>query len=134
MRWWLLLALAGCADPSDLPARCEADIELTGLPGSQAQIEFSLQGGETRELCLVLDARANDRDVTFLASAPFFPSATHLELHGLDGTLLETGDDTATLRFVMPPGPRMHVLLGISAARSVASVGIGLSLEFSEVR
>jgi hypothetical protein len=134
MRLLALVMLVGCADHGELPTGCDPDFQLTGSPGSQETLSYSLAGGESNELCLELDASENRADVTFLASAPFFPSATQLELFSVDGTHLASGDDTGTLRWVMPPGPRMHFLLEVSASQSVASVSGGLTLEFYELR
>lgn len=124
----------GCVEHGEVPPSCDPDVQLTGLPGSTETVELELSGGEDRELCVVLDATTNDHDVTFLASDPFSPSATTLELHALDGAVLGRDDEQGVLRFVVPPGPRIQARLSITAAASISRVSTGVTLSFFEIR
>ena len=127
----LALALVGCAYDPDSPT-CESDITMTGSPGSQETITFDLNGGESHEVCIALDASLNKRAVMFRASEPFFPNATQLDLKSDDGTIIQSDDAVGLLQFEVAAGTKIHYLLTTTAIQSL-SLGVELRLEFREL-
>jgi len=133
MRYLVLVALfVGCVDSDDEVPGCDPELTLTS--GSQETLELELRGGEARDLCVLLDARASETDVELIAEAPFFPNATELELRDNADTVLTSDDEvTGELHWVIAPHTRSAVTLTTTAAHGISALGVELRIKFSEV-
>lgn len=128
-----LLLIASCAEHGESPTSCGPDLELVGSPGSIESVRVALTAGETRELCLLLDARANQEPVTLVAERPGDEHVLQLALRGVEGTELAVDDGRDALAFEFPAGSRQFCWLEVMLAPGFSSGGGELSVSFVEM-